>query len=210
MPDEMTNCANCGVAILQATADRTGGLCMPCKKNPEGAENRAAAQKRTMDSSSKLSKADEWLEIVGYVRRKAELNGVEALTAEERNIDLLWSLDALIRCSGLRHFFDEGISCEFPAILEALNQIGAPDMAAILESMKIVALGDAPFPNPDDLEDAEFAWVEEHWGGDSDAQWAEMDRIDDESRTIQDSFFKRLKRYILAYGTAAGLLATAE
>jgi hypothetical protein len=34
MPNEaMSKCAKCGAEILAATADRTGGLCMPCKKN---------------------------------------------------------------------------------------------------------------------------------------------------------------------------------
>jgi len=31
MTADKSNCAKCGVKILQATADRTGGLCMPCK-----------------------------------------------------------------------------------------------------------------------------------------------------------------------------------
>ncbi|HEX5221077.1 MAG TPA: hypothetical protein VFZ59_16050 [Verrucomicrobiae bacterium] len=31
MTEQKTNCQKCGVQILQATSDRTGGLCMPCK-----------------------------------------------------------------------------------------------------------------------------------------------------------------------------------
>jgi uncharacterized protein YwqG len=33
MPEPKTNCRVCGVEILVATADRTGGYCMPCARN---------------------------------------------------------------------------------------------------------------------------------------------------------------------------------
>jgi len=36
MPEPKTRCTKCGAEILQATATRTGGLCMPCKR--DGAE----------------------------------------------------------------------------------------------------------------------------------------------------------------------------
>jgi len=35
MPEPKTRCNKCGTEILQATATRTGGLCMPCKNGWE-------------------------------------------------------------------------------------------------------------------------------------------------------------------------------
>ncbi|HEY1123166.1 MAG TPA: hypothetical protein VGE67_16250 [Haloferula sp.] len=35
MPEPKTRCTKCGAEILQATATRTGGLCMPCKTGPK-------------------------------------------------------------------------------------------------------------------------------------------------------------------------------
>src|SRR5262245_229813 len=32
MPEPKTKCSECGKAILIATAERTGGLCMPCHR----------------------------------------------------------------------------------------------------------------------------------------------------------------------------------
>src|ERR1035437_659825 len=34
MPEPRSKCTQCGAEILAATAERNGGLCMPCKKQP--------------------------------------------------------------------------------------------------------------------------------------------------------------------------------
>ena len=78
--NEKIPCVKCGAMILPATAERTGGVCMPCN---QGIRQNIEASKRFYEEQKKYDPHRElWTSLVRRVHKTSE--GFNGLTADEK------------------------------------------------------------------------------------------------------------------------------
>ena len=129
-------CRECGAEILQATADATGGLCMPCKK---GTRQQIEAGKRSYERRRDFDSFDAyWFQLVDRVHNRHEvLSGKEDLFYR-------WScIYGETMVDGIEAYFE----CRFDQWeldMESLRVAGFPDIASDFEEARQVIFGDAP------------------------------------------------------------------
>ena len=112
MPEAKTNCAKCDVQILAATAERTGGLCVPCSegrrvhratRNYEREPGRSVdsmciaiiRDKQTEDHADYFFEADVWDKDPRFTSRSMKVGtsrGLMRLHKESGEIELLQSM----------------------------------------------------------------------------------------------------------------------
>lgn len=84
MAEAKTTCDKCGVMILQETADRTGGICMPCKNylpDPDPADRSDEAVQQWIKSGRMISAIKLYREVHGCGLREGK-DAVESLAEE--------------------------------------------------------------------------------------------------------------------------------
>jgi uncharacterized protein DUF4375 len=150
---ERAQCRQCGASILQSTADRTSGLCMPCKggyRDRIEAGKRYWAEERAYRQSPR---AKYWTSLVHRVYKTEA--GFEGLAAEERTYYALSVLVGEVFNGGFHQFFSNSSGALCATVRESLAEIDAPIALGLLEESRIAIFGDQPFPGSSDVR--EFA-----------------------------------------------------
>lgn len=145
MMSEKTPCTECGIDILPSTAERTGGLCMPCKNSTrESIETSKAYYKKERELDKTCPFRALWRNLVDKVHKKE--NGFAALSEEEKlfySVNLL--LDAVYR-GGFDAYFNNSSGDYYRYADLGLTRLDATKKLKLLRQAKEALFGttDAP------------------------------------------------------------------
>ena len=117
----------------------------------------------------------------------------EGLTKEERNIYFAERLSSQCALGGISNYFDMSISTYYYEILDALNAIGAGDIAKVLESCKQLIFGDDSVPIDDEQELMNYDFFT--GGGDEISE--KLDKIESDNEELIESLDEVITRYAL-------------
>jgi hypothetical protein len=134
-------CTVCGELILSSTAERTGGLCMPCKggyrKNIEAGYLRNAERRKQHQSPE----AKHWRWLVDQSR-----DGIAQLSAANQAFLVVGLLELEVYNGGFESYFQSYSAEHHSAIVNALTEWGATNALRLLISAKEVMFGAEPVP----------------------------------------------------------------
>lgn len=166
MSEPITNCLECGVSILVATAAKTGGKCIPCARGTRAKieeSKRRAIEQREWDRKKHealerikrkshpafgdfLTEEDPigvlWPFLVDTVfREQSERENVELLTPSAQVLYFAQILDAEVFNGGFHQYFSNSSGTYAHETVVALNALRAP----LTESLLLRAID--TFPN---------------------------------------------------------------
>jgi hypothetical protein len=141
---ERIPCTECGALILRATAQETGGLCMPCKggyrKSIEAGKRRIEEEKKRRDSPP----ARFWRSLVDRVHRTP--TGFASLTGAEQAYYAIRVLLGEVYNGGFDQYFFNGSADHYSVAVEALSEIGAMQTLALVLEAKDALFGSHDVP----------------------------------------------------------------
>ena len=142
-------CKQCGVPILPATSERTGGLCMACK---QGIRKSIEASKRHYAEQRKYDPFRElWKSLVHRVHETDA--GYEGLCAAERLYFSVGMLDGEVYNGGMHQFFSNASGSMFHDIVDGLLELKAHQALKLVLRAKDILFGDTDPP-----QDQEERW----------------------------------------------------
>ncbi len=139
MPTNRLPCIHCGELILTTTAERTGGLCMPCKggyrESIEEGKRQAILNRERHESAS----ARHWRALVQRAFATAE--GFKSLTPEEQTYYAVCLLEGEVYNGGFEQYFTNSSADCCAKAVEGLTELGASDSLRILLQAKALLFG---------------------------------------------------------------------
>lgn len=127
--------------ILPITAERTGGLCMPCK---QGIRENIEASKRFYEEQKKYDPHRELWKSLVHRFYKTPL-GFDGLTADEKLYYSVSILKGEVYNGGFMQFFDNSSGGLFREAVTGLEVLGAyRSLDILLQASKIVFHGELP------------------------------------------------------------------
>ncbi|WP_199805623.1 DMP19 family protein [Bradyrhizobium lablabi] len=130
-------CVRCNAPILQATADSTGGLCMPCKAGTREAleaGKRRIREEREQELTDPLRKL--WRDLVRRVYDTKD--GFAGLSEAEKQYFAVGLLDGDIYNGGFDQYFFNSSSTYYSHAVLGLESMGASQALALLQRAKHV------------------------------------------------------------------------
>jgi hypothetical protein len=138
-------CKKCGASIVQATADSTGGLCMPCKS---GTRESIDAAKAYYQRERELDKTDPmrllWRDLVRRVYQ-TDL-GYEGLSDAERKYFAVGLLGNEVYNGGFDQYFFNSSGSRYDDAERGLEEMGAIESLALLQRAKQALFGSTAVP----------------------------------------------------------------
>lgn len=142
---EKIPCTECGVVVLPGTAERTGGLCMPCKngyrKDIELAKERHRKE-RELDKTCPFRALSR--ELVDKVYK--EEGGFSNLTENEKSYYSVISLVGSVYGDGFVQYFETTSGNEYLYAELGLDCMAAPGSLKILRQAKVQFQGSSSIP----------------------------------------------------------------
>lgn len=138
-------CTECGAPILEATATRTGGLCMPCKTGTRAsieASKVRAKRERELDATDPFR--IYWRELVHRVHEAA--TGFEGLSEAEKQYFAVGCLSGEVYNGGFDQFFFNSSGELYQHALKGLEGMGAIKSLKLLQKAKQVMFDFADIP----------------------------------------------------------------
>jgi hypothetical protein len=138
-------CTICGASILAATAQSTGGICMPCKT---GRRQIIDAGKRRVQEEREKNRSDPfrklWHDLVHRVHSTPL--GFAGLSDQERIYYAVGTLDGAIYRGGFELYFFNSTGTHYTHAVVGLETTGATQASALLQRAKQVlfAFDDVP------------------------------------------------------------------
>lgn len=138
-------CVDCRAMILPATAERTGGRCMPCSQGTRQDIERARAyyaEQRDRELHDPIVAL--WRSLVDRVHSGS--NGFDGLTDAQK---IYYAVNYLAGCayrSGFHHYFLYEGARHFEVVLRGLVEIGASESLALIVAAKELLFAAAPIP----------------------------------------------------------------
>jgi hypothetical protein len=142
---DKVSCKSCGVMILESTAQRTSGMCMPCKNGyREHIENARAyyAGERELDAHSPSRAL--WRDLVERVHKGS---GFESLSEDEKLYFAMSVLCGEVYNGGFVQFFDNTSGEHYRSAESGLQLVGATRSLELLRQAKWVMFGEADVPS---------------------------------------------------------------
>ncbi|WNW10053.1 DMP19 family protein [Pseudomonas sp. DTU_2021_1001937_2_SI_NGA_ILE_001] len=141
---EKIPCRACGNLILPSTAERTQGLCMPCKggyrENIENGKRFAEERKHYLASPQ----ARYWSALVARVYDGAQ--GFAGLKPPEQLYYVVSVLVGEVYNGGFDQYFGNSSGDHYQQTCEGLAELGATRTLALLQEARRQLFGDAPVP----------------------------------------------------------------
>ena len=214
-------CAQCGVLILTATCEKTGGLCMPCANgtresmeesqrwNEERRNQLAnAARKRAplndlrmtgyrMQFRNYLGLEDPAHEIflvaldIVYDKNNGRAENIERLSNECRLVYLVECFEGEIHNGGFDQLFTNSLGNHCLEILEGLNTIGADISCGLLRQ----AL--SWFPNHMPSNNRQERWTQHEKFSEKQTYETDIDLLDKKFYKDDDKLLDLLKCYVM-------------
>ena len=138
-------CSDCGVLILQETAERNGGLCLPCRS---GTRSRIEASKAAAKRERELDANDPtriyWRKLVDMVFKAPD--GLRSLSEVERQYWAVGCLSGEVYNGGFEQYFHNSSGSTYNDALKGLEAMGAQASLILLQKAKQVVFGFQAIP----------------------------------------------------------------
>ena len=219
-------CSKCGVMILTTTAEKTGGLCMPCKNGTRESleESRLwninrreqfAKAEREREPFEVLRKSGHKMQVQHYVgledpayeifrvaldsvydKEDRGNEHIERLSKECRLVYLLWCFNGEIHNGGFDQLFTNSLGNHCLEILQGLNVIGAKNSHDLLRN----AL--SWFPNSSPSTDRRERWAQHEVFSEQQAYQTHIDQLDKQFYKDEDKLADLINDYVMQQGSA--------
>jgi Domain of unknown function (DUF4375) len=190
---ERVPCAICGKLILHSTAERTEGLCMPCKggyrKDIEASIQRREVQKEYRESSERK----HWISLVDRVYKQPQ--GFDALSPQEQKFFAMSILIGEVRNGGFDQYFSNSSGDYYLLTLVALSEIGAATSFRMLVEAKEIIFGENPVPTTQTGRLATFPPYPEDSQPDPQDWSSRLDALDRQFWKHPDDLPERIEKY---------------
>ncbi|MFD2232124.1 DMP19 family protein [Alkalimarinus sediminis] len=183
-------CNECGALVLPSTAERTGGLCMPCKngtrKSMELAKERYK-QERELDKTCPYRAL--WRVLVDKVFNQS--GGFDALTDDEKIYYSVNTLSGDVYNGGFNQYFSNTASEHYIYAELGLVKLGATNSLRLLREGKKQLFGSAQVPK-----DQVKRWeeIKKH------KVEPDLDNLDTEFYKDQDELDLKLEKFAVESG----------
>lgn len=138
-------CSKCGVLILESTALRTNGLCIPCKS---GYRERIEARRRQLREDRETTENDPyrrlWVSLVEQGYRSP--TGFDGLSHPQRLYFAVGLLEGEVYNGGFEQYFQNDSGSYYAYAEEGLIALGALQTLALLRQAREVLLPRGAFP----------------------------------------------------------------
>lgn len=142
---EKVACTTCGALVLPGTAERNGGLCMPCKNgNRQNIEQAKAYYQRERELEKTCPFRALWRELVDKVYRQP--GGFEALSEYEKRYYAVNVLVGEVYNGGFEQYFDNSSGEHYRYAEAGLIQLNAVHSLSLLQQAKTQLFGAAAVP----------------------------------------------------------------
>jgi len=142
---EQVTCEKCGALILQATADKTGGVYMPCKK---GMRESIEAAKLYYQRERELDRTDPlrrlWRELVDRVHLTEP--GYAGLSDAGKKYFAVQLLVREVYNGGFEQYFHNSSGSYYGDAEIGLEEMGATQSLSLLRRVRHLIFGIAPVP----------------------------------------------------------------
>jgi hypothetical protein len=138
-------CTKCGNLILPDTAQRTGGVCMPCKS---GTRDQIEASKKEHVRQRELDKTCPYRALWRQLHSKvySEGGGFHTLTKTEKTYWALNLLEGEVYNGGFDQFFHNSSGSHYLLVTEGLKALGAEQSLSLLHKAKQILFADRGVP----------------------------------------------------------------
>lgn len=141
---ERVSCTVCGAKILLDTAQKNGGLCMPCKG---GYRKNIAASKKYYERE-KIERESpprkHWVWLVNQVHKSE--TGFAGLSRENQRFFAACLVEGEVYNGGFDQYFYNSSADYFPYAIEGLAEMGAVECCRLLIRAKELYFGSGPVP----------------------------------------------------------------
>lgn len=137
-------CTRCGELILQETAAKNGGLCMPCKGGYRERIEQGKLRREQQSAYEQSSERKYWLMLVDRVHKQPK--GFDELLQSEKTYFAVSCLIGEVFNGGFEQFFSNSSGELYGLALDGLFEMEAEVSAALLVQAKEVLFGDATVP----------------------------------------------------------------
>jgi len=143
--DQRVPCTKCGALILERTASKTNGLCLPCKGGYR-ARIEAGKNLREQERERELTDPDHklWLSLVEDVFHSPL--GFEGLSHPKKLYFALGCLEGELYNGGFHQYFFNSSGSYYAYAEEALITIGAFQTLELLQQAKVALFSSGPVP----------------------------------------------------------------
>lgn len=149
---EKIPCTKCGALVLPSTAERTGGLCMPCKSgNRENIERGKEYYKKQRELDKTCPYRALWKELINKVYHTE--GGFNILSEEEQLYFAVTVLTGEVYNGGFDQFFTNSSGAYYCKAELGLVRLGATHSLKLLHQAKERCFGQNSVP-----QDREMRW----------------------------------------------------
>ncbi|MBK8286369.1 MAG: DMP19 family protein [Ahniella sp.] len=142
---EKVACKECGAMILPATAERTGGRCMPCKNGiRKSIEAGIAWREKDRELDRTCPFRALWRSL--HERIHSRGGGLDSLSLVERRYWVLNVFEGEIFNGGFDQYFHNSSGSQFNETVDALKEIDATDALSLLQTAKQLIFSDRNVP----------------------------------------------------------------
>jgi len=187
---EKIPCTECGAAVLPSTAERTGGLCMPCKNgNRKNIEQAKEYYKKERELDKTCPFRALWRELVDKVYKQK--GGFGALSENEKLYYSVNTLGGEVYNGGFVQYFDNSSGEHYRYAELGLVRLGATNSLRLLSNAKEELIGQGSVPQDQ----------AERWGAiRKHSDEPNLDTLDTEFNKDTDQLDKKLESFAVEVG----------
>jgi hypothetical protein len=141
---DRVSCTVCGAKILLDTAEKNGGLCMPCKggyrKNIEASKLRYELEKEYRESPARKY----WVWLVSQVHKSEK--GFAGLSPENQLYFAASLVEGEVYNGGFDQYFFNSSADYYSYAVRGLTEMGALESCRLLVQAKELYFGESPVP----------------------------------------------------------------
>jgi Domain of unknown function (DUF4375) len=190
---ERIPCTTCGALILPSTAERTNGLCMPCKGGYRGTIE-AAIIRREKDKQYRASPAwKHWCSLVERVHKTP--TGFAGLSLEEQRFFGLRFLIDEVCNGGFDQYFSNSSGDYYARAVEGLMEIGATESLRLLTEAKRLMFGASSVPRTQAARNAVLPHMDETIAAHILYRWKRLDALDRQFCEDRDGLDERVEKF---------------
>ncbi|WP_448547683.1 DMP19 family protein [Thalassotalea fusca] len=193
---EKVKCNTCDAMILPSTAERNGGLCMPCKQgNRESIES-------SKEFYRKQKEYDPFRELWTYLVDKVHSNddNFYILSEEEQVYFAVGLLDGEVYNGGMHQFFGNSSGDLYDEVVNGLNTLGATNSLWLLRRATKVLFGNIKPSKDFYLRNNEMKQYPESDSAPTPDWSYELEKIDEEYWEDPDNISELLSNYAESSG----------
>jgi hypothetical protein len=191
-------CTTCGASILHATAERTGGLCKPCKggyrENIEQGKIHYELEKQYRETDEYKNWDKHWKWLIDQVYKTD--GGFQNLSHPNKLFFAVNLVIGQVFRTGFETYFETDSADYYEFALEGLSAMGATESHRLLISAKQLFFGENPLPA---TEAERWDVLEVTEGNTQESKRHELDLIEHAFYKNPDELDERLRSFALKH-----------